>query len=245
MPQATFGSSPGRSHTQEPKDHEFDTFVNLMYRKLPQELIDNIEYWLYETAFCPGYLYPHRQQKKHSKCCPWPKDVDVVARPALLGLSKAIKAKYETRMWSENVWVINTGEVEDSLAFIHQLPREAREKYIQKVHLSLTICDLDRFSSETQQHQPPGEGAWCVKKPHARSPDFDRSWRGHMSEMYVQKLQGGSQLPLRSLVLDLSADGYVAECPWVRAWIKSLPGKMPSAAGQIEGPEIRVLTGPQ
>ncbi|KAL8755382.1 MAG: hypothetical protein Q9199_003675 [Rusavskia elegans] len=58
------------SDSQEPKDREFTTFVKLMYRKLPQELIDNVEYWLYETAFCPGYLYPDRQQKKTHKVLP-------------------------------------------------------------------------------------------------------------------------------------------------------------------------------
>ncbi|KAI4281725.1 MAG: hypothetical protein L6R38_003475 [Xanthoria sp. 2 TBL-2021] len=142
-----------KSDAQQPKDQEFDTFVELIYRKLPQELIDNVEYWLFETVFCPGCLYPHRQQKNHAKCCLWPKEANVVARPALLSLSKSIKAKCETWMCSENVWVIGTGEINDSLAFMEQLPIKAREKYIQKVYLSFTICNVDGFWTKLQNQQ--------------------------------------------------------------------------------------------
>lgn len=232
---------PQESDAQESKDREFDNFVNLMYRKLPQELVDNVEYWLYETAFCSGYLYPHRRQKKHSLCCPWPKEVDIVARPALLGLSKAIKAKYETRMWSENIWVINAGEAQDSLGFIVQLPIEAEKKYIRKLHLHFTICGLDRLWSRSQP-QPHGD-ARCVKRLHPRSLEFAPSWASDLQQVWGRTLAIVSPLPLRLLILDFT-DCDIGEVYW-EAGIAKFAEIISNLAQSMEVPDFRVLEPPQ
>ncbi|KAL8976115.1 MAG: hypothetical protein Q9205_007817, partial [Flavoplaca limonia] len=147
---------------KQPNNQSFDEFIELFHQKLPQEVIDGVEYWLYEMAFCPDYLYPHRQRRINGKCCVWPEKADIVARPALLGLSKAIKAKYEPRMWRENTWVISTGGVKETMAFLDQLPAKAKEKHICKVQLSLRTCDVDEGLADLQRQRH--EEVLCAKK---------------------------------------------------------------------------------
>lgn len=187
-----------------------------MYRKLPQELIDNVEYWLYETALCPGYLYPHRQQKKHAKCCLWPKEANVVARPALLTLSKSIKAKYETRMWSENVWVVGTGEAEKSMAFLQQLTPEATE-YIQKLQLSFTICDLD--GTMVERRDGGHEKVLCAKE--FQSESVWGSYEG--CDQWWGKWERVWELPLQSLLLDFT-ECHDLDRYWQGNWIAEYMG---------------------
>ncbi|KAL8648368.1 MAG: hypothetical protein Q9226_006022 [Calogaya cf. arnoldii] len=119
----------------EPHDHEFDKLIKLMDHKLPQELIDNVEYWLYELVFCPGYLYPYYSGRRYATYCSVPPKTDR-ARPDLLCLNKSIKAKYETRLWRENTWVIVAGVPTPSVTFLEKRFTDARQ-YIQKVHVKI------------------------------------------------------------------------------------------------------------
>ncbi|KAI4234947.1 MAG: hypothetical protein L6R40_006615, partial [Gallowayella cf. fulva] len=76
---------------------DFERFVELMYGKLPPELIDQIEEFVYEMVFCPGYISEDRSYKGSKN-----------ARPELLLLSKGIFQKYHKRTCTENTWVIKT-----------------------------------------------------------------------------------------------------------------------------------------
>lgn len=120
------------AETSKADDPSFEDFVKLMHKKMPPEIIKDIEEWLYEIIFCPGYLYLHSPKHQYS-CCPPPTDKGS-ARPALLCLSRNIRTKYETRMWNENTWVVHVGVPVPSLHFVDQLPAEAKN-HIQKVHL--------------------------------------------------------------------------------------------------------------
>ena len=70
------------TNQKKPNKQSFDDFIELFRQKLPQEVIDEVGYWLYKMAFFPGYLYPNRQQRINKNCCVWPEKADIVARPA-------------------------------------------------------------------------------------------------------------------------------------------------------------------
>ncbi|KAL8652588.1 MAG: hypothetical protein Q9226_004206, partial [Calogaya cf. arnoldii] len=142
-----------------------------------------------------------------------PQEMIDTIEPGLLGPSKAIKAKYETRMWSENIWVINTGEADDSMAFLLQLPDDAREKYIQNVHLNFTICDANE--SGTGLQHPKHGLVFCAKmiEPKPKTEDIDAD--GSLSKakddschrpfgIWWKKWILVDRLPLRHLLLDFS-----------------------------------------
>ncbi|KAL8672305.1 MAG: hypothetical protein Q9168_003221 [Polycauliona sp. 1 TL-2023] len=133
---------------------ETDDLLRLFHEKLPQEMKDEVEYWLYEIAFCPGRLYPHHRKGWYEKCCS-PRTEENLARPELLCLSKSIKAKYEKRMWMENVWVINIGhpKIPEHGHFILQLPYKA-SKWIQKVHLRFGHLHGEPEIQWMQAHRP-------------------------------------------------------------------------------------------
>ncbi|KAL8890073.1 MAG: hypothetical protein Q9215_002754 [Flavoplaca cf. flavocitrina] len=191
---------------KQPNNQSFDKFIELFHQKLPQEVIDGVEYWLYEMAFCPGYLYPHRQRRINGKCCVWPEKADIVARPALLGLSKAIKAKYEPRMWRENTWVISTGGVKETMAFLDQLPAKAKEKHICKVQLSLRTCDVDEGLADLQRQRH--EEVLCAKKLGRRTyyhTDVQgKRVNSKCRDIWYAKWRLVKSLPLQYLLLDLS-----------------------------------------
>ncbi|KAL8838333.1 MAG: hypothetical protein Q9176_005144 [Flavoplaca citrina] len=128
----------------------FENFVKLMHKKMPPEIIKDIEEWLWEIVFCPGYLYLHSPKQQYA-CCPPPTDKGSV-RPALLCLSRNIKAKYETRMWSENTWVVHIGLPVPAVHFVDQLPAEAKNS-IKKVHLKFGHLG-DRFGQRGTQPEP-------------------------------------------------------------------------------------------
>ncbi|KAL9631796.1 MAG: hypothetical protein Q9204_004068, partial [Flavoplaca sp. TL-2023a] len=133
MWQAATDDTPGVvAEAAKADDASFEDFVKLMHKKMPLEIIKDIEEWLYEIVFCPGYLYVHSPKQQYA-CCPLPTD-KVSARPALLCLSRNIKTKYETRMWSENTWVVHVGLPVHAVHFVDQLPTEAKN-FIKRVHL--------------------------------------------------------------------------------------------------------------
>ncbi|KAL8736496.1 MAG: hypothetical protein Q9166_000288 [cf. Caloplaca sp. 2 TL-2023] len=120
---------------------QFSRLVDLMYKKLPQELIDMIEHWTYEILFCPGFIYP-RISKPSSLIKP-PNMVESrefkgTARPALLCLSPQVYDKYHLRMLCENTWVIGTGPC--TARFLYNLPSTANDS-VQKLYLKLSIRD--------------------------------------------------------------------------------------------------------
>ncbi|KAL8767559.1 MAG: hypothetical protein Q9209_005976 [Squamulea sp. 1 TL-2023] len=84
----------------------------MMLRKLPQELVDMVEEWVYEISFCPGYIYPAGEplpfstpegQRPHE----YKERRNKIVSPRLLTLSRSVQGKYQTRMYTDNVVVID------------------------------------------------------------------------------------------------------------------------------------------
>lgn len=112
--------------------------VDLIERiqKLPPELQDQIEGWVYEMAFCPGFLYlqsaweGHKRNKKH-----------ITANLQLLTVDRYVFTKYRNRIWSENTLVIGVGEASPTTGFLHEIPISLHER-IRKVVLKFTVRDM-------------------------------------------------------------------------------------------------------
>ncbi|KAL8805332.1 MAG: hypothetical protein Q9182_002006 [Xanthomendoza sp. 2 TL-2023] len=121
----------------------FSQMVNLMYEKLPQELVDKIETWTYEMLFCPGYIYPRVSQPSALDDAPPLEIVETrqsngVARPTLLCLSPSIYRKYHGRMLRENIWVMGAGPL--TTQFL-SAPMFRQRPYLHRIHLKLGIRD--------------------------------------------------------------------------------------------------------
>ncbi|KAL8728465.1 MAG: hypothetical protein Q9166_005363 [cf. Caloplaca sp. 2 TL-2023] len=117
-----------------------DQLITSIYTKLPQELFDRVADMVFESAFCPGYLFPHQTISKTPHHLLRGDRIDA-AEPQLLCLSKTVLSKYQTRMWSENTWVIGVGEPSDSTNFLQLLPTGARD-FIHKIDMTFTSNDL-------------------------------------------------------------------------------------------------------
>ncbi|KAI4224110.1 MAG: hypothetical protein L6R40_008473 [Gallowayella cf. fulva] len=127
--------------------------VNLMYRKLPQELVDLIEYWMYEMAFCPGVITlrdrscpPQVSGTSSTASEPHLSTQKSTARPTLLALSKSIHRTYQERLWRDNLFVIGGGI--DSVDFLTEATEEKTRlahkgfQQVQKVSLMLSYRDV-------------------------------------------------------------------------------------------------------
>lgn len=79
--------------------------VYLMKTKLPAEIIDHIEQSVYQQVFCPGLIYIPRQ-RRYRKTAKWRGKSYFVARPELLTLSKAVHSKWQTRLWTDNTYIL-------------------------------------------------------------------------------------------------------------------------------------------
>ncbi|KAL8736512.1 MAG: hypothetical protein Q9166_000304 [cf. Caloplaca sp. 2 TL-2023] len=87
------------NHTREEPEHTED-ICNMMLKRLPQELVDMVEDWLYEIAFCPGFVYPLGKpyllnNPKGREVRAWEERQNKIARPNLLTLSKYIWLRYD------------------------------------------------------------------------------------------------------------------------------------------------------
>ncbi|KAL8750992.1 MAG: hypothetical protein Q9199_006718 [Rusavskia elegans] len=125
-------------------DAEYASLVTMMYAKLPQELLDKIVDILFESAFCPGVVFPH-QKISSTDTVTWEGRTYDKIKPQLLSVSKTILAKYQTRMWKENTFVIGSGDASKTTAFLdpHNDRRHMDVDYrpIQKVYLRFTYKD--------------------------------------------------------------------------------------------------------
>lgn len=114
-----------------------------MYKKCPQEVVDHIQYWLFEIVFCPGHLYINRYPGIET--CGWPKTSP--GRPTLLSLSKGILSKYEQRLWTENTFILaSVGDLLDG--------QDGTWEEIDKLHIAVTIRDIGTGWAESIP--PPG-----------------------------------------------------------------------------------------
>ncbi|KAL8877498.1 MAG: hypothetical protein Q9198_004498 [Flavoplaca austrocitrina] len=119
----------------DPADGTFNQLVDLMYRKLPQELVDLVEDEVMEALICPVYIFPW----KHDGNVIWEGTMYQAAQPEYLLLSKRIYAKYKGRMQTENTYPIGIENTEGILRF----PPAKDRLFIRKAHIRFDIADLD------------------------------------------------------------------------------------------------------
>ncbi|KAL8716959.1 MAG: hypothetical protein Q9181_008374, partial [Wetmoreana brouardii] len=105
--------------TRAPRDQSIEVIG-----KLPQELFDQVIVDVLELALLPGAVFPQQKPQGEDKIKWQNRQYDVVL-PGLLTLNKFVLAKYEQRMWRENVFVIGQGDWQDTTAFLDQMPQEA------------------------------------------------------------------------------------------------------------------------
>ncbi|KAI4279618.1 MAG: hypothetical protein L6R38_005007 [Xanthoria sp. 2 TBL-2021] len=123
---------------------EYASLVTMMYAKLPQELLDTIVDILFESAFCPGVVFP-QQKISSTGTITWEgKRYDKI-KPQLLSVSKTILAKYQMRMWKENTFVIGIGDASKTTAFLgpynERRYMDVDYRPFQKVYLRFTYKD--------------------------------------------------------------------------------------------------------
>ncbi|KAL8688074.1 MAG: hypothetical protein Q9224_004979 [Gallowayella concinna] len=84
-----------QQHTARTK---YESLINLMHTKLPQEISDQIAENVFEMLFLPGYVDFSNNKTFSSD----------TARQELLLLSKDIYQRYHNRMWTENICIVTT-----------------------------------------------------------------------------------------------------------------------------------------
>lgn len=120
------------------ESQDYSNLVSLMHKTCPQEIIDHIQYWLFEILFCPGHLftsrYPESDEHGLRMTSPY-RPVTSPGRPTLLSLSRDVHSKYQKRVWEENTFSIA------SQWNVRCVPNEVR-KIINKIQIAFTIRDL-------------------------------------------------------------------------------------------------------
>lgn len=139
-----------------------DRLFKLMHEKFPQELVDLVEYWLYEVIFCPRYIHSQRRNEGRRQCRGYPAEVPKVAKPVYLVLSKDIKAKYEARLWGENILFVNAAGRGCSINSFDKLLFRPQRKCIQYIHMKFTGCNANELWREhlDGEHKTSGIYGW-------------------------------------------------------------------------------------
>ncbi|KAI4260335.1 MAG: hypothetical protein L6R42_004090 [Xanthoria sp. 1 TBL-2021] len=192
-------------------DSNFDRLCVLI-QGLPQELFDKIQETVYELAFCPGFAFPHRQTNQGTY--EWNGILYNTTRPQLLSISKAVLAKYSTKIFSENLFVVGSGMTQHTLCFLgigwrHPLP-------IRRAYASFRYRDLGEDWAKLLPicEAIPTEEDWVnlpylKQKRHLESFDTrnDRSHRAAETKLiglWSAKYWRLRQLPLDELTLDFT-----------------------------------------
>ncbi|KAI4223003.1 MAG: hypothetical protein L6R36_005737 [Xanthoria steineri] len=121
---------------------QYDQLTDLLHN-LPQELFDQIQTTTLELAICPGHIFPH--QRTSGQETDWNGRTHFIARPELLRLSKTIYKEYHPRYWSENTFVIGTGDASHTLSWLDNLPPTTTQ-HIGKFHLAFAPDDSGQES---------------------------------------------------------------------------------------------------
>ncbi|KAL8683331.1 MAG: hypothetical protein Q9186_000715 [Xanthomendoza sp. 1 TL-2023] len=79
---------------------EYESIINLMHTKQPQEIFDQIAENVFEMIFLPGYVEFSNNKTFNSD----------TARQELLLLSKDIYRRFHIRMWTENICTVTTDQ---------------------------------------------------------------------------------------------------------------------------------------
>ncbi|KAI4166978.1 MAG: hypothetical protein LQ343_007583 [Gyalolechia ehrenbergii] len=199
--------------------------VHLMKTKLPQEIVDLIEETVFQHAFCPGVVFfPH--QPYHKDTVMWEGKTYYAVRPELLALSKAVHLKWQSRLWTDNIYVL--GEKSTSLMKrLHEDRNAGRpHKDIRIAHAVFTL----RLCEEGFPRYPAGIRCYL-----GSLFDMYNSWRypgrsGTRSRLdgiiaqaqlrwYLELLRIPRVFPVTKLTLDFNkyylADGRGLGLEWI------------------------------
>ncbi|KAL8719613.1 MAG: hypothetical protein Q9181_008041 [Wetmoreana brouardii] len=197
------------STLDHPTSAQDDQLTRLMYEKLPQELVDQIQQTVFDLAFVPGFIF--LQQAPVEGIHSWLGKQYYAANPKLLGVSKAVKDKYEERMWTENTYVIGTGRPGYTLDFPYPMPWKA-PTCIQKVHLAFTTRShpywqsySERFAALAQSDRRDDAIAYSTETYQASLT---------LKEIWRQNYDSIKELPLTELTLDFT-DCYGFNGEWL------------------------------
>lgn len=149
---------------------------------LPTELQNMIELSLWDIAFRPGRIFPHRTQT-YGGTGGQPSNLSVTR--LFLAMNTELYQLLRTSFWSDNTWVIGYGDAYSTMDFLNHVPyqtltatgderfdTEFPDIYLPQIELHLEL----RFSSEDM----PGAADRCreitsadlVKSSFSREPDI-------------------------------------------------------------------------
>ncbi|KAL8851637.1 MAG: hypothetical protein Q9221_003474 [Calogaya cf. arnoldii] len=171
----------------------FDQFVDLIRNKLPQELRDQIQAEVMEMLFCPGYMFPWKNDgtvgRKNDDNFVWKDNGTVIwagttynaSRPSHLTLSKTIRDKYEKRMQTENMYAIG----------IQNLLPPGKERFLIRKALRTQRARIQRARTQT------------ARTPRPRSPTLEVSSQNESRGMWWSPVSApgatGAETPKTSL----------------------------------------------
>lgn len=181
-----------------------------LIQSLPLELFDQIRETVYELAFCPGFAFPHRQNSQGTY--EWNGTVYNTTRPQLLRVSKAVSESYQTKIFSENIFVVGPGQPDRTLRFLgltYPLP-------IRRAHASFSYRDLgeDWAAQLPIGVAPPSEEdsantpylKWKIRRA-AFNGKPEQSYcaaQARLIGLWTAKYCRLMQLPLEELTLDFT-----------------------------------------
>ncbi len=190
-----------------------DSLSQLIHR-LPQELFDQIQETVLDLVFCPGFIFPHRQNNQgfHD----WKGKRYKTARPQLLCISKAIHKKYQTRIFSENVVVMAPGRAHRTLE-LFGLRSEGAPLVIRRAYVMFSNKDSNEVWAEIVDSQE----------------EFTRPTNAYATLVcrWIAKYESIIELPLAELTLDFT-ECYGAHNCWLgellARWIHRLAPTAPA-----------------
>ncbi|KAI4222167.1 MAG: hypothetical protein L6R36_006362 [Xanthoria steineri] len=199
-----------------------------LIQSLPLELFDQIRETVYELAFCPGFAFPHQQTSQGT--CEWNGTVYNTTRPQLLCISKAVRERYQTKIFSENIFVVGPGQTHRTLRFLgvgerrHPLP-------IRSAHASLSYRDLGEDWAEQLPMcdvggAPPSEEDWSTIQYLKQQNSWPDRWADQSYPATLARLKGLwaakywrlMQLPLEELTVDFT-ECYGGYNEWLGSYV--------------------------
>ncbi|KAI4232617.1 MAG: hypothetical protein LQ349_004890 [Xanthoria aureola] len=216
-----------------------------LIQSLPLELFDQIRETVYELAFCPGFAFPHRQNSQGTY--EWNGTVYNTILPQLLRISKDVRESYQTKIFSENIFVVGPGQTDRTLRFLglgerrHPLP-------IRRAHASFSYRDLGEDWAEQLPIgvAPPSEED-SANPPYLKRKIRRAAFNGKPEQSYcaaqarliglwIAKYGRLSQLPLEELTLDFT------ECyGGCNEWLGSYVAKMVRVGSPPARSSLRVI----
>ena len=210
---------------------QYNQFVDLLHN-LPQELFNKIQTTTLELAICPGHIFP--QQHTSGQETYWKRRTHFIARPELLRLRKTIYKEYHPRYWSENTFVIGTGEAAHTLTWLDNLSPTITQ-HIGKFHLPFAPDNSEKHEQDWKAFVAREKRRFCYRDvlPSDHSKPYICDW--------VLKVLLIGDLSPRELTFDLTQYHDMFDDNWFR-WLILRSTECFEPGGH---PPLRIVTGDQ